>query len=163
MFEPLVVPKIPVTHQFRLLACVTPAVRPAVSVTQLVKVVSTSKQYRPCNLAVVTSHDSRASTVNILVAVAIVNAVGVTDGTEPFADAFAFLKPALPDRFGSGLSQRVLVLAISTNGNLVATRRLYEDRASGRLDARPGLDFIIETIHRFPRSVTAIQGSPLRS
>ena len=30
----------------------------------------------------------------------------------------------------------------------VATRRLYEDRASGRLDARPGLDAALKSLRR---------------
>jgi DNA invertase Pin-like site-specific DNA recombinase len=30
----------------------------------------------------------------------------------------------------------------------VATRRLYEDRASGRLDARPGLDAALKALRR---------------
>src|SRR3984893_16739243 len=30
----------------------------------------------------------------------------------------------------------------------VATRRLYEDRASGRLDARPGLDATLKALRR---------------
>jgi DNA invertase Pin-like site-specific DNA recombinase len=36
--------------------------------------------------------------------------------------------------------------ALGTAG--VATRRLYEDRASGRLDARPGLDAALKELRR---------------
>ena len=44
----------------------------------------------------------------------------------------------------------------------VATRRLYEDRASGRLDARPGLDAALKALRCGNTLISAFHKTGLR-